>query len=87
MALGGHLGKSLPPEQVAPPFDGTRELMGSSLARHVLRHQGYLRVSEQYGFYRLTDHVHLNDRAARLIADEITEYLAGPAASPRGTSL
>jgi len=64
---------ALPSGHVAPAFDGTRRLIGSAFGRHLLPRQAYLKISARYGFHLLTDHVHLNDRAERLIADEITE--------------
>ncbi|MDA8438777.1 MAG: GDSL-type esterase/lipase family protein [Propionibacterium sp.] len=69
--------KALPPGHPAPWFDGSKKLMGSAFARHLVLRQAWNTISDRYGLFLLTDQIHLNDRAARLIADEISRHLAG----------
>ena len=65
----------LPAGHIAPPFDGSKKLTAASVARGFLLRQSWNSISEHYGFEFLTDHIHLNDRGAGLIADEIAGYL------------
>ena len=66
----------LPVGHVAPTFDGSKKLTASSAARGLLLRQSYNSISDRYGFQFMTDHIHLNERGAGLIAEEVTRFLS-----------
>ena len=66
----------LPTGHTPPPFEGRRGLMGSALARRLVRRSSWDEVSEAHGLVLLTDHLHLNDRAAAVVAGLIEAWLA-----------
>ena len=59
-----------------PPFEGRRNLMGSALVRRLVLRRSWNEVSAAHGLAILTDHLHLNDRAAAVVADLIADWLA-----------
>jgi acyl-CoA thioesterase-1 len=68
----------LPPDHTPPPFEGRRNLMGSALVRRLVLRRSWNEVSTAHGLALLTDHLHLNDRAAAVVADLIGGWLAAP---------
>ena len=68
----------LPEAHTPPPFEGRRDLMGSALVRRLVLRRSWDEVSEAHGLALLTDHVHLNDRAAAVVAELIADWLAAP---------
>jgi acyl-CoA thioesterase-1 len=66
----------LPVGHMPPLFEGRRGLMGSSLARRLVQRRSWDEISEAHGLALLTDHLHLNDRAAGVVADLIADWLA-----------
>jgi lysophospholipase L1-like esterase len=54
--------------------------MGSALVRRLVLRRSWNEVSEAHGLALLTDHLHLNDRAAAVLADLIAGWLAAPEA-------
>ena len=77
LPLHARLRASLPEGHQAPVFDGTKRLMGRALGRHLFLRQSYDAISAGYGLALLTDHVHLNDRAATVVADLVEEFVLG----------
>ena len=69
----------LPSDHAPTPFDGTRRLMGAAMVRRVVLRQPWSRISAGHGLALLTDDVHLNDRAAGVVADLIEAWLTGRA--------
>ncbi len=69
----------LPPDHAPAPFDGTRRLMGAALVRRAVLRQPWTRISAANGLVLLTDGVHLNDRAAAVVADLVEGWLTAPA--------
>lgn len=69
----------LPPDHAPAPFDGTRRLMGAALVRRAVLRQPWGRISAANGLVLLTDGVHLNDRAAAVVADLVEGWLTTPA--------
>jgi lysophospholipase L1-like esterase len=65
----------LPESHAAPPYEGKSQLMASAAAKHLLLQQSWNRVSAGHGLVLLTDHVHLNERAAAAVAELIGEQL------------
>ena len=68
----------LPEDHTPPPFEGRRDLMGSALVRRLVLRRSWNEISAAHGLTILTDHVHLDDRAAAVVADLIAEWLAAP---------
>jgi lysophospholipase L1-like esterase len=66
----------LPEDRTPPSFAGRRDLMGSALVRRLVLGRSWDEVSEAHGLAILTDHVHLNDRAAAVVAELIEGWLA-----------
>jgi lysophospholipase L1-like esterase len=68
---------ALLPAGVTPPlYTGDRNVMARSIMGHMLLRRGWDDVSRRNGLSLLTDHIHLNDRAASVVADLISESLA-----------
>ena len=68
----------LPDGRTPPPFEGRRDAMGWALVRRLVQRRSWDEISEAHGLALLTDHLHLNDRAARVVADLIADWLAAP---------
>ncbi len=66
----------LPEDHTPPPFDGRRDLMGSALVRRLALRRSWNEVSAAHDLALLTDHVHLNDRAAAVVAKLVEGWLA-----------
>ena len=71
----------LPEDHTPPPFEGRRDLMGSALMRRLVLRRSWNEVSAAHGLALLTDHLHLNDRAAAVVAELIEDWLAAPEAA------
>ncbi|MYM64209.1 SGNH/GDSL hydrolase family protein [Pseudomaricurvus sp. HS19] len=69
--------KLLPAGHRPPRYQGSQAPAFKALARHYLLGQGWDHISRKQGFYLVTDHIHLNDRAAAVIRDLIMNYLRG----------
>lgn len=78
LPLHDRLVELLPDDHRPPPFEGRRNLMGSALVRRLVRRQAWDQISDAHGLALLTDHLHLNDRAAAVLADLIASWLAEP---------
>ena len=76
LPLNDRLAALLPEGHTPPPFTGGRMLMGSAVARHVVLRRPWNDVSADHGMAILTDHLHLNDRAAAVVADLVEGWLA-----------
>jgi acyl-CoA thioesterase I len=68
----------LPADGTPPPFEGRRGLMGSAIFRRLVMRRTWDEVSEAHGLALLTDHLHLNDRTAAVVADLIADWLGHP---------
>jgi lysophospholipase L1-like esterase len=73
---------ALPPGHVAPPYDGRSSLMWrAGMKRFVLRRR-WDRISAEHGLALLTDHVHLNDTGAAIVAELVGGFLEGTGTVP-----
>ena len=52
--------------------------MGWALVRRLVLRQSWDEISRAHGLALLTDHLHLNDRAAAVVADLVADWLAAP---------
>jgi lysophospholipase L1-like esterase len=67
----------MPPDHVPPPYTGDRMLIVKALVSHLLLRRSWDEVSRRNGLTVLTDHIHLNDRAAVALANLIGAALGG----------
>ncbi len=65
----------LPAEQAGPKFDGTHRVMNRAILSHWLLHTSWDKISEKNGLTLQTDHAHLNNRGAAIVASHIADYL------------
>jgi len=75
LPLHQRLADLLPPDHQAPHGAGSTGPMVAAAARHLLLRQDWNTISARHGLRLLTDHVHLNDTAAAVLADLLTEAL------------
>lgn len=67
------------PAQARPPrYDGSEAAAVRAVLRHMALKHDWDRISRSAGLQVLTDHIHLNDRAAGVVAALIEEFLDGP---------
>lgn len=64
------------PARPAPRFDGTKRLMLRGVAARFLLRRSFDQIADRHGRALLTDDIHFSDRAARITADLLAEYLA-----------
>jgi lysophospholipase L1-like esterase len=76
LPLHDRLVAQLPEGHTPPPFEGRRDLMGSALVRRLVLRRSWNEVSEAHGLALLTDDVHLNERAAAVVAELVEGWLA-----------
>jgi acyl-CoA thioesterase I len=67
----------LPPGP-APAFDGTKRLMGRAAVGRFLLHRTFDAIAARANLTLLTDHIHLSERAAAILATQIETTLASP---------
>ncbi len=75
LPLHDNLVAALPPAGTPPPYLGRRSPILAAAARHLLLRQGWDEISRRNGLAVLTDHLHLNDRAAAVVADLVGDLL------------
>jgi lysophospholipase L1-like esterase len=66
---------AVPRGRVAPPYDGSTRVMWRSVAKRFLLHRTWNRISAEHGLWLLTDHVHLNDRGAAIVAGLVGDFV------------
>ncbi len=82
LALFDHLAAALAEHPGSTPFDGTKKAMVRAAYRRVLRRASYDEIADREGLHVLSDHVHLAERGARVVAD-----LVGAALVPEGEEI
>jgi acyl-CoA thioesterase I len=75
---------ALPANHAPPPYQGKRSAMLRALLAHHALRKPWTAISAQQGLVFLTDHVHLNDQGAAIIARLIGEFLTSDAAHRSG---
>jgi acyl-CoA thioesterase I len=75
LPLHRELADLLPAEHRAPHGAGATGPMVAAAARRLLLRQGWNAISAEQGLRLLTDHVHLNETSAAVVADLLTEAL------------
>jgi len=59
------------------PYRDDEQLMYIAIAKHLLLGRSFDEISQANGFLLLTDHLHLNSRGARMVADLIEGFVLG----------
>lgn len=75
LPLHDRLAARLPPAHNPPPYTGSAGLMIRASLSHNVLHRSWDRISAANGLAVLTDHVHLNDRAAALAAELVADFI------------
>lgn len=75
LPLHDHLVGQLPRDEAAPPYDGNARIVLMAAAQHLILRRSWDRISRRNGLTLLTDHIHLNDRAASSVTDLIGSFL------------
>lgn len=78
LPLHERLAAMLPTDGTPPPYTGDRNLMARSIMTHLLLRRDWDDVSRRNGLTLLTDHIHLNNRAAAVVAELISDALTSP---------
>lgn len=58
-----------------PPYEGKIDLMTRGMFQHHVLRKSWNDISRENGFEVLTDHIHLNTKAAKIISDLIAEIV------------
>ena len=75
LPLHDRLAGMLPVGHQPPPYTGDRMLMVRAILSHAVLRRSWDDISRRNGLAVLTDHIHLNDRAAAVVADLVEEAL------------
>jgi hypothetical protein len=65
----------LPVGHQPPPYTGDRTPIVRAVLSHAVLRRSWDDISRRNGLTVLTDHLHLNDRAAAVVADLVEEVL------------
>lgn len=76
LPLHDRLSALLPPDHQPPPYRGRPGPVAGALLGHFVLRRSWDEISARRGLAVLTDHVHLSDRGAGVIAELIEEFLA-----------
>ena len=75
LPLNDRMKAKLPQPHTPPAYTGNLSLMSWSLLRHEVLRQSWDTVSQAHQLTLLTDHIHLNDRAALLVVELVDGFL------------
>jgi lysophospholipase L1-like esterase len=75
LPLHDRLAALIPPGHRPPPYTGDRMLMVRAILGHMVLRRSWDDISRRNGMVVLTDHIHLNDTAAAVVADLVAEAL------------
>ena len=87
LPLNSCLRSLLPTDQSPPPYEGDVTAVLKSAVQHLVLRRSWDTISRRNGLAVLTDHIHLNERAAAAVAELIGTVLVadGAPAAPPGT--
>lgn len=80
LPLYDRLVAALPPDHEPQPYTGDVGLIAKAAMQHRILRRSWDAIATRNGLVLLTDHVHLADRAADIVADLIGEHLEPPRA-------
>jgi len=75
LPLRASLGALLPQNHTPPPYEGKKGPVLRVWIKHFMQRKSWDAVSADHGLELLTDHIHLNDKAAAVIAALIGDFL------------
>ena len=75
LPLRERLGALLPPNHTPPPYEGKKGPVLRAWIKHFMQRISWDAVSADHGLALLTDHIHLNNRAAAVVAALIGDFL------------
>jgi lysophospholipase L1-like esterase len=75
LPLNAELRAALPVDHRPAPYEGSVSLVAKAAMGHLLLRRSWDDVGRRNGLALLTDHIHLNDRAAGVLADLISGFL------------
>jgi len=76
LPLHDRLASMLPIDHQPPPYTGDRKPIVRAILSHTVLRRSWDDVSRRNGLTVLTDHLHLNDRAAATVADLVEQALS-----------
>jgi lysophospholipase L1-like esterase len=75
LPLNAELQAALPPDHRPAPYEGSVSLVAKAAMGHLLLRRSWDDIGRRNGLALLTDHIHLNDRAADILADLVGGFL------------
>ena len=78
LPLRERLGALLPQNHTPPPYEGKKGPVLRAWIKHFMQRKSWDAVSADHGLALLTDHIHLNNRAAAVVAALIGDFLERP---------
>jgi hypothetical protein len=66
----------IPTYHEPPPYTGGRLPIVGAMLSHMVARRSWDDIARRNGLVVLTDHIHLNDRAAAVVADLVAEALS-----------
>ena len=82
LPLHERLGALLPQNHTPPPYEGKKGPVLRVWIKHFMQRKSWDAVSADHGLELLTDHIHLNDKAAAVIAALIGDFLVSTRSLP-----
>mgnify|MGYP000845561695 CR=1 FL=1 len=82
LPLHDRLVAMLPTGRSAPTYEGRMRPVMTAGVRHVVLRQSWDSISRSRGLTLLTDHIHLNDRAAAVVSSLIDDFVAQSLGGP-----
>lgn len=76
LPLHDRLAAHIPPGHRPPPYTGDRTLIVRAMLSHMVLRRSWDDISRRNGLVVLTDHIHLNDTAATVVADLVAQALS-----------
>lgn len=75
LPLYEQLSSLIPADHVPPPYDGQLDLIMQATQKHYLWRKSWDAIASENGLIVVTDHIHLNDKGAKVIAELVTGFL------------
>ena len=82
LPLRERLGALLPQNHTPPPYEGKKGPVLRVWIKHFMQRKSWDAVSADHGLELLTDHIHLNDKAAAVVAALTGDFLDGLRKAP-----
>ncbi len=76
LPLHDRLVTMLPPDHRPPPYTGSFAVLLKAAFSHVLLRRSLDEIARRNGLAVLTDHIHLTERSAEVVADLISDFLS-----------